>query len=77
MKITVEKSGATQEIKERYLQNFLDRGWKKVSAKKTKPAVKIEAAAEVKPVVDEPQAWDINEEEWAESQEAMMDNKGE
>lgn len=77
MKITVEKAGVTQEIKERYLQNFLDRGWKTVSAKKSKPAAKIvEAAAEVKPVDNEP-AWDIEVEEWAESEEAMIEDKGE
>jgi len=79
--IEIEKNGEVRNVKERYLQNFLDRGWTKTKSKKTKPAVKIEAAAEVKPVEDELpyEEWDINKEEWAESEEAayLNQDKGE
>jgi hypothetical protein len=75
MYVEITKDGVSQKVKERYLQNFLDRGWKVTGSKKNKPAVKVEATAEVKPVEDEPK-WDINEEEWAESEEAMITNKG-
>jgi len=76
-KITIEKNGEVLDVKERYLENFLDRGWKKAASKKTKPAAKIEAAAEVKPVEDELpyEEWDINKEEWAESEEAAYFNQ--
>jgi len=76
--VEVEKNGEVQTVKERYLHNFLDRGWTIAKSKKTKPAAKkIEAAAEAKPV-DEPEEWDINKEEWAESEEAMsLLDKGE
>jgi hypothetical protein len=75
--VEIEKNGEVQSVKERYLQNFLDRGWTIAKSKKTKPAVKVEAAAEVKPV-DEPAEWDVHEEEWAESEEAMsLLDKGE
>lgn len=74
MKIEVQKNGESQMIKERFLQNFIDQGWEPVKAKKSKPAVKVEATAEVKPV--EPQ-WDLNE-DWADSEESVIkENKGE
>ena len=75
MKIDIEKNGETQSVKERYLQNFLDRGWTIVKSKKTKPAVKVEAAAEVKPVVGASEDWDINSEDWADSEESMINNE--
>lgn len=74
MYIQVEKSGETRMVKERYLKNFVDQGWKPVKATKTKPAVKVEATAEVKPV---PADWDPMVEEWAESEESISNNKGE
>lgn len=52
-KFTIEKDGVTQIVKERYLKNFLDRGWEisntttdvqKVFSRK---ATKVEATAEV------------------------------
>jgi hypothetical protein len=52
-KFTIEKNGVTQIVKERYLKNFLDRGWEisntttdvqKVFSKKT---AKVEVTAEV------------------------------
>jgi hypothetical protein len=52
-KFTIEKDGVTQIVKERYLKNFLDRGWEisntttdvqKVFSKKT---AKVEVTAEV------------------------------
>lgn len=75
MKITIEKDGVTQDVKPKYLQNFLDRGWNEVKGKGNKPAAKkIEAAAEVKPVDGEPEPWDINSgEDWADSEESMSE----
>jgi len=73
MYIQVVKNGESRNIKERYLQNFLDQGWEPAKDKKTKPAVKVEAAAEVKPIEPE---WDM-EEDWADSEESVSDNKGE
>ena len=60
-KITVTKDGVTQDIKHRYLQNFLDRGWtesKPKSKKKSAVDVKVEATADVieeatPPIVEE------------------------
>jgi len=80
--VEIEKNGEVRCVKERYLQNFIDRGWTKTGSKKTKPAGKVvEAAAEVKPVEEELpyEEWDINSEEWAESEEAayLNQNKGE
>lgn len=76
MKIDIEKNGETQSVKERYLQNFLDRGWTIAKSKKTKPAVKVEAAAEVKPVADQGEDWDIDSgEDWADSEESMIANE--
>lgn len=73
--VEIEKNGEVQNVKERYLQNFIDRGWTPTGSKKTKPAGKVvKAAAEVKPV-DEPEEWDINSEEWAESEEAAFLNQ--
>lgn len=52
-KFTIEKNGVTQIVKERYLKNFLDKGWEisntttdvqKVFSKKT---AKVEVTAEV------------------------------
>lgn len=52
-KFTIEKDGVTQIVKERYLKNFLDKGWEisntttdvqKVFSKKT---AKVEVTAEV------------------------------
>lgn len=52
-KFTIQKDGVTQIVKERYLKNFLDRGWEisntttdvqKVFSKKT---AKVEVTAEV------------------------------
>jgi hypothetical protein len=52
-KFTIEKDGVTQIVKERYLKNFLDRGWEisntttdvqKVFSRK---ATKVEATAEI------------------------------
>tara|TARA_R110000868_G_scaffold123968_2_gene327927 strand:- start:2455 stop:2670 length:216 start_codon:yes stop_codon:yes gene_type:complete len=34
MKITVEKNGITQDVKQVHLQNFLDRGWTATAEKK-------------------------------------------
>jgi len=48
-KITITKDGVTKEIKHRYLENFLDRGWVhegEVPAKK-EVSVKVEATADV------------------------------
>ena len=77
--VEIEKNGEVRCVKERYLQNFIDRGWTKTKSKKTKPAAKvIEAAAEVKPVKEEElpyEEWDINSEEWAESEEAAFLNQ--
>jgi len=76
MKIDIEKNGETQSVKERYLQNFLDRGWTIAKSKKTKPAAKIEAAAEVKPVADQGEDWNIESgEDWADSEESMINNE--
>lgn len=70
----ITKNGETRIVKERHLQNFLDRGWTLTKAKKTTPvAKKIEAAAEVKPV--EPD-WDLKE-DWADSEESIENNEGE
>lgn len=52
-KFTIQKDGVTQIVKERYLKNFLDRGWEisntttdvqKVFSRK---ATKVEATAEI------------------------------
>lgn len=52
-KFTIQKDGVTQIVKERYLKNFLDKGWEisntttdvqKVFSKKT---AKVEVTAEV------------------------------
>lgn len=71
----IEKSGETRSVKTRYLQNFLDQGWKPVVAKKITPAAakKITATAEVKPV----EHWEIESgEDWADSAESTIE-KGE
>jgi len=81
--VEIEKNGEVQNVKERYLQNFIDRGWTPTGSKKTKPAGKVvKAAAEVKPVEEEElpyEEWDINSEDWADSEEAayLNQNKGE
>lgn len=36
MKTTIEKDGVTQEVKTRYLHNFLSRGWQEVNQRKEK-----------------------------------------
>ena len=75
MYIEIEKSGETRSVKTRYLQNFLDQGWKPVVAKKTTPAAakKITATADVTPVED----WDPESgEDWADSEESTIE-KGE
>jgi hypothetical protein len=46
-KVKVTKDGVTQEIKHRYLQNFLDRGWTVEGEKKSAVNYKIEATADV------------------------------
>jgi len=69
----ITKNGETRVVKERYLKNFLDRGWTVAKAKKSPPAKVVEAVAEVKPV--EPD-WDLNE-DWADSEESISNNKGE
>lgn len=70
----ITKNGETRVVKERYLQNFLDRGWTLAKAKKSTPAAKkVEAAADVKPVEPE---WDLNE-DWADSEESIINNEGE
>jgi len=64
-KFTIEKDGVTQIVKERYLKNFLDRGWEisnttddvqKVFSRK---ATKVEATAEV---IEEDETPQIEEE---------------
>lgn len=74
MYIQVVKNGESRKIKERYLKNFLDQGWEPAEAKKTKPAEKIKASAEVKPIA--PEEWDMDE-DWADSEESVSDNEGE
>lgn len=76
MRIDIEKDGNVQSVKKRYLQNFLDKGWKLAKSKKTTPAAKkIEAAAEVKPVEED---WDIfSGEDWADSEESVSEDKNE
>lgn len=74
MYIELTRNGETRLVKERYLKNFVDQGWKPVKTTKTKPAVKVEATAEVKPV---PVDWDPMTEEWADSDESIINNKGE
>lgn len=69
--IEIKKNGESRMVKERYLQNFLDRGWTTAKAKKTKPAAKIEAAAEVKPV-EADDNWTTNEQDFV-----YNNNKGE
>ena len=63
-KFTIEKNGVTQIVKERYLKNFLDRGWEisntttdvqKVFSRK---ATKVEATAEVIEEEETPQVED-------------------
>jgi len=63
-KFTIEKNGVTQIVKERYLKNFLDRGWEisntttdvqKVFSKKT---AKVEVTAEVIEEEETPQIED-------------------
>lgn len=66
MKTLIEKSGETRLVKDRYLQNFLDQGWKAAKVKKSAPAVKVEATADV--ISDEPE-WDMSE-DWADSEES-------
>lgn len=72
MYIEVEKNGESRMVKERYLTNFIDQGWKPTKSKKTKPAVKLEATAEVKSV----ESIDVLSEDWADSVEATNE-KGE
>ena len=63
-KFTIEKDGVTQIVKERYLKNFLDRGWsvanttedvQKVFSKKT---AQVEVTAEVIEEEETPQIED-------------------
>jgi hypothetical protein len=72
MYVEIVKNGESRLVKERYLKNFIDQGWKSAQAKKTKPAVKIQATAEVKPV----QKIDDLLEDWADS-EQTTNEKGE
>lgn len=73
MYVEVFKNGESRMVKERYLKNFMDQGWEPAKSKKSKPAVKVEATAEVKPVNPE---WDLNE-DWADSVESLTNNEGE
>ena len=47
MKITVTKDGVTQEVKERYLQNFIDRGWTTSEDKVISKVGKAKATADI------------------------------
>jgi len=47
MKITVTKDGVTQEVKERYLQNFIDRGWTTTEDKVISKVGKAKATADI------------------------------
>jgi len=47
MNITIEKDGVLKSVKERFLQNFLDRGWKVVGEKKVSRIGKAKATADV------------------------------
>jgi hypothetical protein len=59
--IKIEKDGVVQEIKERYLNRFLDTGWavvsdttpKKLSKNKIKVTAEVEPAVETEPVQEE------------------------
>lgn len=74
MYIEIVKNGESRLVKERYLKNFIDQGWEPARSKKTKPAVKVEATAEVKPVEE---SWDPESgESWADSVESLNE-KGE
>lgn len=60
MYIEIKKGSKTQRVKQRFLQNFLDRGWKQVKTRtytgpvKEIPAV-VEATAEIKPNEESPE----------------------
>lgn len=80
MYVEITKNGETKSVKERYLQNALDRGWTLApTAKKSKPAkAKLVAEADVVKA-DEQEHWDPESgEDWADSEESMIvNNEGE
>ena len=47
MKTQIEKDGVVQTVKDRYLQNFLDRGWTVIGEKKVCKVGKAKATADV------------------------------
>lgn len=59
--IKIEKGGVVHEVKERYLNRFLDTGWavvsdttpKKLSKNKVKVLAEVEPAVETEPVQEE------------------------
>lgn len=63
MKIQIEKDGVVQEVKERHLQNFLDRGWNMASGQKNNISTVGKANATA----------DIIEEETPQEEEELWD----
>lgn len=47
MKVTIEKNGQQQAVKQKYLKNFLDRGWKTVGEKKVSKVGVAKATADI------------------------------
>ena len=78
MYVEITKNGETKSVKERYLQNNLDRGWELASpAKKSKPA-KAKMVAEAEVVKADEEHWDPESgEDWADSAESIIINEGE
>ena len=52
-KVKIQKDGVVQEVKQRYLNNFLDKGWKLVSKTFEKKVSKIGIAKVTADVIGE------------------------
>jgi len=68
-KVTVTKNGVTQEVKSRFLHNFIAQGWSVEGSKKVSTVGKANATADVieeqmplKPEVDEDASMPSNQE---------------
>lgn len=64
-KVTIEKDGVTQEVKSRYLHNFLSQGWQEVGTVKKKVS-KIGNAKATADVIEE-DAPQEDEDNWTNS----------
>ena len=76
-KVKIEKDGVTQEVKSRYLHNFLSQGWQEVGSVKKKVS-KIGNAKATADVIEEDAPQEDGEDNWTFSlDETSMPNTNE